>query len=234
MPIQEASTMTSLFVNEWVACSGSPIELHSDQGAAFESCLLEEVCRMVRIYETRTTPYHPQSNGLVERTNRAVMTILRAFIERHRSDRWDKILPQCLLACRAAFHSITEYTPSLLTLGHELRPPTEVLTPLAPAECIGLPHNVKELGERLRVAHKIAAQHQSESQPHQKSCYDRTANGPVYRIWDRVWLYRPRPTLGAAQTFHRLWLGPLVTVHVRSPTVHVIRDTTNLTADVLT
>ncbi|KAA3670762.1 uncharacterized protein DEA37_0015019, partial [Paragonimus westermani] len=70
----EAPTITLLFLNEWVARFGTPIELRSDQGAAFESRLLEEICRMLRIHKTRTTPYHPQSNGLVERTNRTVMT----------------------------------------------------------------------------------------------------------------------------------------------------------------
>ncbi|KAA3674482.1 uncharacterized protein DEA37_0007795 [Paragonimus westermani] len=158
---------------------------------------------LLRIHETRTTPYHPQSNGLVERTNRTVMASLRAFIEQRQSDRWDEILPQCLLAYRAAVHSSTGYKPLLLTLGHEQRLPIEVVTPLAPAERIGLPHYVKELGERLRVAYKIAAQHQSKSQHHQKSCYDRTANGPVYRIGDHVWLYRPKPPLRAAHKFHR-------------------------------
>ncbi|KAA3675397.1 uncharacterized protein DEA37_0008628 [Paragonimus westermani] len=144
------------------------------------------------------------------------MTILRAFIERHQSDRWDKILPQCLLAYRAAIHSSTAYTPPLPSLGHEIRLPIE------------------ELGERLRVDYKIAAQHQSKSQHLQKSCYDRTANGPVYRIGDHVWLYRPKPPSGAAHNFHRPWLGPVVLVHVRSLTVYVIRDTTVTTADVLT
>ncbi|KAA3670293.1 uncharacterized protein DEA37_0009019 [Paragonimus westermani] len=104
---------------------------------------------MLRIRKIRTTPYHPQSYGLVEQTNRTVMTILLAFIERHQSDRWDEILPQCLFAYRAAVHSSIWYTSSLLTLGHELRLPIEVLTPLAPTECIGLPHYIKELGERL-------------------------------------------------------------------------------------
>ncbi|KAA3677194.1 uncharacterized protein DEA37_0006898 [Paragonimus westermani] len=189
---------------------------------------------MLCTHRTRTTPYHPQSNVLVEQTNRTVIKILRAFIERHQSDHWDEILSQCLSAYRAAVHSRTESTLSLLTLGHELRQSIEVLTPLAPAEFIGLSQFVKELGERLRVAYKIAAQHQSKSQRHQKSGYDRTTNGPVYRIGDHVWFYRPKPPLGAAHKFHRPWLGPFVIVHVRSPTVYVIRDTTNPIAGVLT
>ncbi|KAA3669989.1 uncharacterized protein DEA37_0001708 [Paragonimus westermani] len=116
------------------------------------------------------------------------MTILLTFIERHQLDRWDEILPQCLSAYRAAVHSSTGYTPSILALGHEIRLPIEVLTSLAPAERIGLPQYVRELGERLKVAYNIAAQHQSKSQHHQKSCYDRTANEPAYGIGDHVWL----------------------------------------------
>ncbi|KAA3671236.1 uncharacterized protein DEA37_0006766 [Paragonimus westermani] len=149
MPNQEASSTASLSVNEWVARFGTPIELHSDQGLRLKVASWKD-CRTLRIHRTRTTPYHSQSNGLVERTNCTVMTILRIFSERHQSDRWVEILPQCLLAYRAVVHSSTGYTDSLLTLGNELRPTIQVLTLLAPPECIGLPHCVKKLDERLR------------------------------------------------------------------------------------
>ncbi|KAA3671000.1 uncharacterized protein DEA37_0003260 [Paragonimus westermani] len=133
MPNQETSTITSFFVNVWVARSDTPIELQSDQGAAFETRFPEKVCSILRTHKNGTTPYHPQRNGLVERTDRTVMTILRAFIERHLSDCWDEILPQCLSAYRDVVHSSTGYVPSLLTLGHELRLIIGVLTSLAPA-----------------------------------------------------------------------------------------------------
>ncbi|KAA3675063.1 uncharacterized protein DEA37_0011993, partial [Paragonimus westermani] len=128
----------------------------------------------------------------------------------------------------------TGYTLPLLTLGHEPRLPIKVLTPLAPSECVGLPHYVKELGERLRVAYKIAAQHRSKSQRHQKSCYDRIADAPVCCIGDHGCVYSPKPPLGAAHKFYRPRPGPFVSVRVRSPTVYVICDTTNPAADVLT
>ncbi|KAA3670378.1 uncharacterized protein DEA37_0003765 [Paragonimus westermani] len=138
-------------------------------------------------YVTYTqNPNNSLPNGLVERTNRTVVTILRTFIERHQLDRWDEILPQCFLAYRAAVHSSIEYTLPLLTLGHELRLAIEVLTPLELAKCIGLPQYVKQMGERLRVAYKIATQHQPNSPHHHTSYYDRTANGPAHRIGHHV------------------------------------------------
>ena len=49
-----------------------PEELHSDRGIQFESDLMTELCTLWRISKTRTSPYHPQSNGVVERGNRAL------------------------------------------------------------------------------------------------------------------------------------------------------------------
>ncbi|KAA3682118.1 uncharacterized protein DEA37_0002049 [Paragonimus westermani] len=116
------------------------------------------------------------------------MIILHTSIERHQSDRCNEILPQCLLAYMATVHSSTMYTPLLLTVGHELRLPVEVLTLLVLAERVRLPQYVREPGKRLRVAYTIAGKHQSKSQHHQKSYCDRTASGSVYCTVDHVWL----------------------------------------------
>ncbi|KAA3671742.1 uncharacterized protein DEA37_0005563 [Paragonimus westermani] len=114
------------------------------------------------------------------------MVILRTFIEQHPSDRWDEILPQRLLAYRVIVHSITEYAPPLLTLGHGLSQTAEVLTSLVTAEYIRLPHHVNGLRKWLRIAYKIVTPHQSKWRHHQKSCYDGTTKGPVYRTGDHV------------------------------------------------
>ena len=67
IPDQEATTVAAKLVDE-VYCRFSPLEqLHSDQGRQFESNLVAETCKILRISKSRTTPYHPQSDGLVER-----------------------------------------------------------------------------------------------------------------------------------------------------------------------
>ena len=55
---------------------GVPAELHSDQGRNFEAQVFGEVCRRLEVHKTRTTPLHPQSDGLVERFNRTLATQL--------------------------------------------------------------------------------------------------------------------------------------------------------------
>ena len=70
IPCQEASVVAKKLVDEMFCRFSPPEQLLSDQGCQFESQLLAEVCRLLEIQKSRTTPYHPQCDGLVERWNR--------------------------------------------------------------------------------------------------------------------------------------------------------------------
>ena len=56
-----------VFVDEFVSRFGAPTHLHTDQG------LIRELCQLLGIAKTRTTPYHPQSDGMIERINRTLL-----------------------------------------------------------------------------------------------------------------------------------------------------------------
>ena len=58
-----------------------PEQLHSDQGRQFESEVIAKVCKLLGIAKTRTTPCHPQSDGLVERFNRTLLSMLATAAE---------------------------------------------------------------------------------------------------------------------------------------------------------
>ena len=66
IPCQEASVVARKLVDEMFCCFSPPEQLLSDQGRQFESQLME-VCKLLEIQKSRTTPYHPQCDGLVER-----------------------------------------------------------------------------------------------------------------------------------------------------------------------
>ena len=76
IPNQEAVTVAQVLTQEFFFRFFPPEQLHSDQGKQFELELVEEVCKLLGILKTRTTPYHPQLDGLIERFNRMLLSTL--------------------------------------------------------------------------------------------------------------------------------------------------------------
>lgn len=69
MKDETAETIIKILIDTF-SIYGIPTYLHSDQGPSFESTLLKRTCQAFGIQKTRTTAYHPQGDGLVERANR--------------------------------------------------------------------------------------------------------------------------------------------------------------------
>ena len=67
LPNQEAVTVAGFLVKEFLCRFGTPQIIHSDQGRNFESAIFTEMCQLLGIAKTRTTPLHPESDGIVER-----------------------------------------------------------------------------------------------------------------------------------------------------------------------
>ena len=105
---------------------GVPEEILTDQGSNFMSQLLMEVYRFLHIKPIRTTPYHPQTDGLVERFNQALKAMLRKMtLSGQRS--WDKLLPYVLFAYREVPQASTCFSPFELLYGRKVRGPLNVL-----------------------------------------------------------------------------------------------------------
>ena len=75
---------------------------NGDQGRNFESTILRQILDAFGVTKTRTTAYHPAGDGLVERFNRSLLQMLRAFV--NQGD-WEQYLPLVLYAYRTVVHS---------------------------------------------------------------------------------------------------------------------------------
>ena len=115
-----ARTMVSAFIGRF----GCPLELHSDQGRNFESRMFKEVCDLLKIVKTRTTPYRPSANGQVERMNRTILQILRCFIQGQQEDLH---LATVGMAIRSTVNCQTGFTPNFLMLGREVLQPIDLM-----------------------------------------------------------------------------------------------------------
>uniref|UniRef100_A0A3B3SFD3 Gypsy retrotransposon integrase-like protein 1 n=1 Tax=Paramormyrops kingsleyae TaxID=1676925 RepID=A0A3B3SFD3_9TELE len=155
LPDQEAETVANALVEGMFSRFGVPI--HSDQGRNFESRVFSIMCTRLGITKTRTTPLHPQSDGLVERFNRTLAEQLSILTSSHQQD-WDAFLPLVLMACRSAVQSSTSCTPAHLMLGREIRTPAELAFGRPPdtASAPAGPEYARRLQDRLDTAHEYA------------------------------------------------------------------------------
>ena len=97
----DAITVTDILVKEYICRFGIPRQIHTDQRKQFESEIFRQICLLFDIDKTRTTAYHPQSNGLVERFNRTLLNMLTKFVSSDPRD-WEQKLPFLMLAYRSS------------------------------------------------------------------------------------------------------------------------------------
>jgi hypothetical protein len=82
--------------------------------------------KTLEVAKTRTTPYHPFSNGQVERYNTVVMQMVGCYIEK-KNKLCDRDLPRLAMALHSMVNRQTGYTPNRLMLGRETVQPIHIL-----------------------------------------------------------------------------------------------------------
>ena len=109
IPDQEAKTVAHC-LEELIGRNGVPQTLLTDQGKNFESKLISEIRKLLKIEKLQTTAYHPQCDGQVERFNRTLGNMLAMFVDKNQKD-CDLYLHQVLLAYRTSYNESTGATP---------------------------------------------------------------------------------------------------------------------------
>ena len=224
LPNQEATTVANKLVDEVFLRLGIPEQLHSDQGRQFESKLLSEVCKLLQIHKTRTTPYHPQCDGLVERFNRTLLNMLSTYAVDHPFD-WEPYLRKMCMAYSSSIQASTGYTPFYLMFGREARLPLDIMygtnqtTPLPSAG-----EYATQLQSRLLFAYNLVRKHTGLQHQRQKVFYDKKVHGKPYKPGDLVWLHSPVPPRGASWKLYHPWTGPFKVVKKLSEVTYRIQQ----------
>ena len=163
IPNQEANTIIEVFVNEFVCRWGTPLQLHTDLGSNLQSTAFRQMCALLHIDKTNTTPMRPQANGNVEGFNRTLQNMQTSYCENDQK-RWDEYLPQVLMAYRASINSTTHQAPTRMVLGRNVVLPVKaVIGKPQSSDNMHEPREVDEyisqLQNRLSRANEIARKH---------------------------------------------------------------------------
>lgn len=122
-----AETVATAITSQWIARHGVPVRITTDQGRQFESALFRSLTQKFGIKHARTTAYHPQANGLIERWHRT----LKASLMASEGQNWLENLPLILLGLRSTVREELKCSPAEITYGRTLRLPCDffVTTP---------------------------------------------------------------------------------------------------------
>ena len=85
-PDQTVETITKFLYGGYISIFGAPARLLSNRGASFTSSVIEELCKILGIKQMQTMPYHPQMNGLVERSHQMIMCMIGKLGEDKKAD----------------------------------------------------------------------------------------------------------------------------------------------------
>ena len=187
---QEAPTIANKLVQEMFFRFGIPEQLHSDQGRQFQSILLAEVCKLLEIHKSRTTPYHPQGDGLTERCNRTLLQMLATTIHDCEGN-WENHVHAVCMAYNTSVQATTGYTPFYLMYGRQARIPIDIMFGTTSSEHTSPSVYSRKLKESLDNAYQLVRENMGTQLKRQKNFYDRKVHGTPFEKDDLVWLYSP-------------------------------------------
>ena len=201
---------------------GFPKVILTDQGSNFMSKLLKQVYKLLGIKGIRTTPYHPQTDGLVERFNQTLKQMLRKFVNETGTD-WDQWLPYLLFAYREVPQASTGFSPFELLYCREVRGPLSLLKDTwvggqESVETKNIVAYVLQMREKLENMTKLAHENMEEAQRRQKTWYDHKARARSFNPGDKVLVMLP----SEASKLLAKWQGPFEVVQKLGPTTYEV------------
>lgn len=199
-----AITAARVIVDHVCLVFNIPKTIVSDNGPAFIAETFKQMAKLLDINHVKTTPYHPQSNGAIERYHRTIGEHLRAYTEENR-EFWHKYICYFLFSYNNTIHSTTGYAPHTLVFGFEIELPTKI-TNSRPN--YNYETYEQELLFRLKNAQKRAKERIEKYKKDSKEKYDKIKNCEPLRLKRNDLVLLMVEKLPKNDKFERKYTGP--------------------------
>ena len=207
-------TTSRLLLQKWFARHGTPTRMQSDNAPNLTAEVSNEFLKAAHVTKVTSTAGHPRTQGLVERQNRTLLTLLRVFCSGRMRD-WDQCLAEVMGAYNSTRHATTDFSPYMLTRGVEKSIPLTFLYPEFAAKSFDTHEAyVDHVLARQQEIHDLVRRNTHQAQLCQKLKYDRAIQAQAYQPGELVWVFcRYVPQKGSPKLM-RAWRGPHKVVQV--------------------
>lgn len=185
----ETASVANAFVEEFICRFGCPKEIMTDQGSNFQSKLMKKFANLFKINQVRSTAFHPQTMGSIERSHHSLAEYLKQYVVKND---WDIWLKYAMFSYNTSVHEATQFSPHELIFGRKARIPSEFSK-----ETIDITYDiyVDQLTNRLRECQNKAGENLNIAKENSKKFYDRKLNSQNFEINEEVYLLK-EPKVG--------------------------------------
>ena len=166
---------------------GLPEIIQSDCGTNFMSKLFQDKMKELGIKHITSSPYHPQSQGSIERFHQTLKTLLKKHCSEP-NDQWDKELPYLLFAIRSTPNDSIGLSPFDIIFGHNVRGPLDIIREHWEGDSpnVNLLEFLSNSKERLMEKWNFTRKYLGGKQKEMKSKYDKLTKVREFKEGDQV------------------------------------------------
>ena len=198
---------TSDCLLHFISMFGIPKMILTDQGTNFTAELFKKTCEFLKIKQLWSTPYHPQTQGALERSHSTLKEYLKSYVNENQ-DNWPRYVFTAMLAYNTAVHCTTHYTPYELIFGHKAFIPDSIYDEVP---YVTYPDYVKMLQHRLKFSRQKALEYICKSKETSKTYYDQRSRKVQYKVGQYVYL---KNHLRLRKALSPIWKGPFKIVKI--------------------
>ena len=219
IPNQEASTIARVFIEQFVCLYGAPEIISTDRGPNFTSTLFTEISKVMGIEKRTSTAYHPESQGLVERYNSTLKTMLSEVVNNRHSD-WDRLCPFLQFAYNSSRHETTNISPNYLVFGRDIPLPSSSGLSIPDERYVDQLEYQHVITLNLKRAIDLVRNSITLAQNRYKKQHDKDVYRPTdFWLGMEVLVYIPRvdPNFHQRKKLGSLWHGPYRVLDIQEP-----------------
>ena len=184
---------------------GVPKEVLSDNGSNFIATVTETLMKKLKCYHIKASPFHPQTNGMLERSHQVLKKTLDKLGCTKKN--WDDYLAPTLMALRTAPHAALGVTPFELMFGREARTPIDALREEMEGEQ-KTPRSVvkymQDLYQRMEESQELVEREDSKAKDKSKTYYDKRKKSDPLKEGEFVLMMTPK----GEESLTCQWQGP--------------------------